>query len=145
MWSLDVFFVVSLNMLLNTPLNYLVIWDAVTLTWRHCNDHGKGLPTSKMIFSVHFFCHFSALLNLCLPYFYNFQFLYNEVERGVYWFHLVRPSVCPSVRLWMELCPLSIFNNTRWTHFIFVHLTKQLQKKYGMACCLQDCKIFRYG
>ena len=24
---------------------------------------------------------------------------FNEVERGVYWFHLVRPSVCPSVRL----------------------------------------------
>ena len=32
----------------------------------------------------------------------NLSLLYprlNEVERRVYWFHLVRPSVCPSVRL----------------------------------------------
>ena len=28
---------------------------------------------------------------------------FNEVERGVYWYHLVRLSVCPSVRL--SVCP----------------------------------------
>ena len=42
---------------------------------------------------------------------------FYEFERGVYWFHLVRlsvrPSVCPSVRLWTYSCPLCIFNNTR--------------------------------
>ena len=27
----------------------------------------------------------------------NYTLRYNEVERGVYWYHLVRPSVCPSV------------------------------------------------
>ena len=37
-------------------------------------------------------------------------------------------SVCPSVRLWTELCPLCIFNNTHRIHFIFAHLIKQLQK-----------------
>ena len=28
---------------------------------------------------------------------------FNEVDRGVYWYHLVRLSVCPSVRL--SVCP----------------------------------------
>ena len=36
---------------------------------------------------------------------------FNEVERAVYWFHLVR--------LWTESCPLYIFNNTRQIHFTF--------------------------
>ena len=58
---------------------------------------------------------------------------FNEVERGVYWYHLVRPSVrpsdrCPSVRLWTESCPLCVFKNTHRIHFIFAHLIKQLQK-----------------
>ena len=35
---------------------------------------------------------------------------------------------CPSVRLWTESWPLSIFNNNRQIHFIFAHLMKQLQK-----------------
>ena len=33
-----------------------------------------------------------------------------------------------SVRLWTEKCPLCVFNNTRWIHYIFVHLIKQLLK-----------------
>ena len=37
-------------------------------------------------------------------------------------------SVCPSVRLWTESCPLCIFNNTQRIHFIFAHLIKQLKK-----------------
>ena len=37
-------------------------------------------------------------------------------------------SVCSSVHLWTESCPLCIFNNTRRIHFIFAHLIKQLQK-----------------
>ena len=57
---------------------------------------------------------------------------FNEVERGIYWFHLVRLSVCPSVRLssvrlWTESCPLCIFNHTRRIHFILAHFIKQLQ------------------
>ena len=63
-------------------------------------------------------------------YYYTPRF--NEVESGVYWDHLVRlsvhPSVRPSVRLWTEWCPLCIFNNTHRIHFIFAHLVKQLQK-----------------
>ena len=37
-------------------------------------------------------------------------------------------SICPSVHLWTESCPLCIFNNTHRIHFIFAHLIKQLQK-----------------
>ena len=47
---------------------------------------------------------------------------FNEVEKGVYWFHLVRLSIYPSVCLWTESCLLCIFNNTCWIHFIFTHL-----------------------
>ena len=36
-------------------------------------------------------------------------------------------SVSLSVRLWTELCPLCIFNNTCQTHLIFAHLIKTLQ------------------
>ena len=59
---------------------------------------------------------------------------FNEVEREVYWFHAVRPSVCasvrPPVRLWTESYPLCNFHNTSRIHFIFAHLIKQLQKVY---------------
>ena len=60
------------------------------------------------------------------PDFYTPRF--NEVDKGVYWYHLVRLSVCRSVRLWTESCPLCIFNNTHLIYFIFAHLIKQLQK-----------------
>ena len=70
--------------------------------------------------------------------------LYPPLQRrwkGVYWFHLsiclsICPSICPSVCLsvrlfvylsaclWTESCPLCIFHNTRWIHFIFTHRIK---------------------
>ena len=53
---------------------------------------------------------------------------FNKVERGVYWFHVIRPSV----RLWTKSCPLCIFHNTCRIHFIFAHLIEQLQK----LCCM---------
>ena len=40
----------------------------------------------------------------------------------------VRPSGCPSVRLWTESCPLCIFNNTRRIHFLFAHLTNNFRR-----------------
>ena len=43
---------------------------------------------------------------------------------GVYWFHSVRPSVCPS----RIPCPLSSTYSSGWIYFIFIHLIKQLQK-----------------
>ena len=48
----------------------------------------------------------------------------NEVEGG----KLVSP--CPSVpvHLWTESCPLCIFYNTLWIHFICTYFIKQLQK-----------------
>ena len=76
--------------------------------------------------------HVSLLLFL----YYTLRF--NEVERGVYWYHLVRLSVRPSVRLWTESCPLHIFKNTHRIHFIFAHLIKQLQKVCRVWCPFQN-------
>ena len=44
-----------------------------------------------------------------------FQRRWSGVWGGgwIYWFHHVRPSVRPSVRLWTESFPLCIFHNTR--------------------------------
>ena len=40
----------------------------------------------------------SVMLSFVLLWFcYNYTLRFNEVEKGVYWFHLVCPSVCPSV------------------------------------------------
>ena len=44
----------------------------------------------------------------------------------------VCPSVCSSVCRWTESCPLCIFINTCWIHFIFTYLIKQLLK----MCCM---------
>ena len=52
----------------------------------------------------------------------------TKFKGGVYWFHVVRPSVCSSIRLWTEWCLLCNFHNTSRIHFIFTHLIKQLQK-----------------
>ena len=36
--NFDVFFVVSLNKLLEKAVQLPVIWDAFVLMWRHCNE-----------------------------------------------------------------------------------------------------------
>ena len=66
---------------------------------------------------------------------------FNEVERGYTGFIL---SVCPSVPLWTESCPLCIFNNTRGIHFIFAHLIKQLQM-CRVYCLFQNEKKWNFG
>ena len=58
------------------------------------------------------------------------RLLYPPLQRS--WKGGILVSPCPSVRLWTELCPLCIFNNTHRIHFIFAHLIKQLQK----VCCV---------
>ena len=71
---------------------------------------------------------------------------FNEVERGVYWYHLVRLTG-PSVRLWTESCPLCIFNNTHRIHFIFAHLIKQLKKVcrvYARFKIFKNLKFWRF-
>ena len=47
---------------------------------------------------------------------------------GVYWFHSVHPSVCPSVRPSRIPCALCSAYSFGRIHFIFIHLTKQFQK-----------------
>ena len=55
---------------------------------------------------------------------------FNKVERGVYWFHIVRLSVCLSVRLWTKPFLLCIFHNTSRIHFIFAHLINPIFGKF---------------
>ena len=50
---------------------------------------------------------------------------------GVYWFHSVRPSVCPSARPSRIPCPLCSAYSSGGIHFIFTHPIKQLQ-----MCCV---------
>ena len=71
----------------------------------------------------------------------NYTHRFYEVESEIYWFHLFRQSIRPSVRLWTESCPFCIFHNTRWINFIFIHLIKQLQK---VCRGLIFCKILTF-
>ena len=75
-------------------------------------------------------CLFSGTkhINLRMSVFSFYTHRFNKVERGVYWFRLVRLSFRLSVRLWTESCPLYIFNNTCRINVIFVHLIEQLEK-----------------
>ena len=80
--------------------------------------------------------------------------LINEVEGGYTGFTLsvrlsvhlsVLPSVCASVPLCRELCPLCIFYNIYWIHFIFTHLIKQLQKVCRVTVFFQNSTIWSFG
>ena len=54
-------------------------------------------------------------------------------------------SVCPSVHLWTESCPLCIFNNTHQIHFIFAHPIKQFQKVGRVYLPFRNSKIWNFG
>ena len=58
-----------------------------------------------------------------------------------YWFHSVRPSVCPSVRPSRIPCPLCSAFSSGWIHFICIHLIKQLQKVCRVQSFWQNCKF----
>ena len=69
----------------------------------------------------------------------------NLTVGGVYWFHLVRPSICLSFHLWTESCLLCIFNKTCWIHIIFTHVIKLFQKVCHMLIDLQNSKPWIFG
>ena len=71
----------------------------------------------------------------------NYTPRFNEVERGYTGFTM---SVCPSVHLWTESCPLCIFKNTCPIHFIFAHLIKQLQKVCHISSLFRNSKILNF-
>ena len=70
---------------------------------------------------------------------------FNEVEREVYWFHVVRLSFRLSVHLRTKPCLLCIFHNTSRIHLIFKHLVKQLQKVCPVSGLLQNSKLCSFG
>ena len=57
--------------------------------------------------------------------------LFNKVEGGYTGLTLsvrlpIHLSLCLSVHLWTELCPLCTFYNTHQIHFMFTHLIRAL-------------------
>ena len=61
----------------------------------------------------------------------------------------LRPSVCRSVRPSVPRpsripCPLCSFYSSGWTHFIFMHLIKQLEKVCRVQSFLQNFKIWNF-
>ena len=113
----DIFFDLRLNIRLSKQSWG---WWFETLScplWRNCN----GYETSRGLFSfsVNFDKGASQETELVI-----IPSASMKLKGGVYWFHVVRLSV----RLWTEICPPRIFNNTRWIKSIFIHLIKQLRK-----------------
>ena len=63
---------------------------------------------------------------------------FNEVEGGgIYWFHPL--SILLSICLWTESCPLYIFHNINPIHFIFIHISNQVQK----VCCVLSLFFYK--
>ena len=65
--------------------------------------------------------------------------------KGVYWFHVFRPSVRLSIRLWTKSCPLCIFHNTSRIHFILAHLIKQFRVWQMFGICNFDFVLLWQG
>ena len=84
-------------------------------------------PVMKISSKWRHFC-FSVGIQMTVADYYTLHF--NKVERGGYTGFTL--SVCQNVRLsvrpWTESYPLCISINTRWIHFIFTHLIKQLRR-----------------
>ena len=105
---------------------YSACWWSISLHCQISSSHSMLYRINRSLsYIARWHCH---------RIYYTLRF--NEVERGVYWFHLVR--------LWTESCPLCIFNNTHRILFILAHLIKQLQKVCRMQCLFQNSKIW-YG
>ena len=51
--ELDVSFGVSLHKLLQQTGQWLVIWDATTLIWRHCHTQNKRVSKQSILASLH--------------------------------------------------------------------------------------------
>ena len=68
----------------------------------------------------------------------------TEVERGVYWFHVVCPSVCQSacLGLWTELFPFCNFHNNSRIHFISHILLSNFRR--CVVCKVFLCKIPKF-
>ena len=78
----------------------------------------------------------------------NYTPSFNEVERGVYWFHLVRPSVRPSVRL--SVCGQNRVRSVSSTILVgsisYLHiLSSNFRKCVTCKDCFKIIKICNFG
>ena len=77
----------------------------------------------------------------------HYRFLYRPLKR--IWRgggEVILVSPCQSVCLWRtESCPLFIFHNTNWIHFICTCLVNKLQKVWRVFSFLKNYKIRIFG
>ena len=66
-------------------------------------------------------------------------FIFTPALTIVYWFHLVRPSVRPSVD--GIISALYLQHSLDLQYFVFIHLIRQLQKVCCMLSLMQKSKI----
>ena len=66
---------------------------------------------------------------------------HNKVYSCVYWFHSVRPSVCPSVRPPHIPCPLCSAYSSCWIHFILYILSSNFRR---CGACKVSNKITKF-
>ena len=96
------------------PINLCICHDNTSVTYTRC---GTDSLTLKHLFFFKIRFYFQMLL-IIPP-------ASTKLKGG---YTGITLSVCPSVRLWTESCPLCNFNNTHRIHFIFAHLIRQLKK-----------------
>ena len=89
--------------------------------YKTCLTFGSAVNNNSWLSSAVFSHVWKQLTRCCL-----IIRLFKKLKRGT----LVSPcpSVCSSVRLWTESCPLCMFYNTWWIPFMFTHRVKQLQR-----------------
>ena len=124
-YRLGTFFILLLRLIKNLYASLRVLVSAFTwLRKPQPLSRSLGLRLRKSLVGTP---HLSSagsthwgLVMLCYPLALGHQYIprIKEVERGIYWFNVVCPSVCLSIRLW-TVC---IFNNTFRIHFVFTNL-----------------------
>ena len=94
-------------------------------TWKKWPTIWHADVSRWLTLSIQYTCGYGGYLLPLLAAHSSYTLHFNEVERGVYWFHLVSLSVCPSVDRIVSALYLQQYSSI---HFIFAHLIKQLQK-----------------
>ena len=83
-----------------------------------------------------FICNISSIEHIVI--FYTAHF--NEAERGEYWFHVIRPSVCSSVCGQNHVCFVSSIMLARCISYL--HISPSNLRRCVM--CKDYCKILKF-
>ena len=104
-WKVLCFDAISLRFVPKLPIDNKSALVQV-MAWRRTSDKPLPEPMSSQ-FTDAYKWHWGRWVNVWWKIKWIYWDIYtphfNKVERGIYWYHLVRPSICPSVRL--SVCP----------------------------------------